>query len=110
PYGVLPNTYRNGVFKEFRDVIKDLDLVFVGRLVLDKGVVGLIEGMGELGRAGFRPRLSIVGDGPERPAILRRVGELDLGPQVTFTGIKTGSELARFVARHRVMAVPWRLA
>src|SRR6516165_9519643 len=107
---VIPNTYRSDVFKEYSDVIKDLDIVFVGRLVSDKGVIGLIEAMGELGRAGFRPRLSIVGDGPERPAILRRVGELDLGPQVTFTGTKTGSDLARFVARHRVMAVPSRLA
>src|SRR5262249_51889698 len=31
-------------------------------------------------------------------------------PQVTFTGVKTGSDLARFVARHRVMAVPSRWA
>jgi len=107
---VIPNTYRSDVFKECSDVIKDLDIVFVGRLVSDKGVIDLIEAMGELGQAGFRPRLSIVGDGPERPAILRRVGELDLGPQVTFTGIKTGSNLARFVARHRVMAVPSRWA
>jgi glycosyltransferase involved in cell wall biosynthesis len=107
---VIPNTYRSDVFKEYSDVIKDLDIVFVGRLVSDKGVIGLIEAMGELGRAGFRPRLSIVGDGPERPAILRRVGELDLGPRVTFTGVKTGSDLARFVARHRVMAIPSRLA
>ena len=107
---VIPNTYRRDVFKEYSDVIKDLDIIFVGRLVSDKGVSDLIEAMGELGRAGFRPRLSIVGDGPERPAILTRIGELDLGPQVTFTGVKTGSDLARFVARHRVMAVPSRWA
>ena len=107
---VIPNTYRSSVFKEYSDVIKDLDIVFVGRLVSDKGVSDLIEAMGELGRGSFRPRLSIVGDGPERPAILTRVGELGLGPQVTFTGVKTGSDLARFVARHRVMAIPSRWA
>ena len=107
---VIPNSYRAEIFKEYRDVIKDLDIVVVGRLVSDKGVSDLIEAMGELGRAGFRPRLSIVGDGPERPAILTRVEGLGLGPQVTFTGVKRGSELARFVARHRVMAVPSRWA
>jgi glycosyltransferase involved in cell wall biosynthesis len=107
---VIPNAYRGDIFKEYSDVIKDLDIVVVGRLVSDKGVIDLIEAMGELGRAGFRPRLSIVGDGPERPAILTRVGELDLGRQVTFIGVKTGSDLARFVARHRVMAVPSRVA
>ena len=91
-------------------MIKDLDIVFVGRLNSDKGVSDLVEAMGHLGQAGFRPRLSIVGDGPERSAIVTKVGELDLGRQVTFTGIKTSSELARFVARHRVMAVPSRWA
>jgi glycosyltransferase involved in cell wall biosynthesis len=107
---VIPNTYRAEIFKEYSDVSKDLDIVFVGRLVSDKGVSDLIEAMRELGRAGFRPHLSIVGDGPERSATVTRVEELGLERQVTFTGLKTGSELARFVARHRVMAVPSRWA
>ena len=107
---VIPNTYRAEVFKEYGDVGRDLDIVFVGRLVSDKGSADLIEALGQLGQTGFRPRLSLVGDGPERTAILTRVGELGLGPQVTFTGIKRGSDLARFVARHRVMAVPSRWA
>jgi glycogen(starch) synthase len=107
---VIPNTYRGDVFKEYSDVSRDLDIVFVGRLVSDKGVPDLIDALGELCQAGFRPRLSIVGDGPERTAILSKVGELGLEQQVTFHGIKRGAELARFVARHRVMAVPSRWA
>jgi glycosyltransferase involved in cell wall biosynthesis len=107
---VIPNTYRSDVFKEYSDVSRDLDIVFVGRLVSDKGVSDLIDALGQLGRAGCRPRLSIVGDGPERAAILARVRVLGLGQQVTFTGTKHRSDLARFVARHRVMAVPSRWA
>ena len=107
---VIPNSYRIEIFKEHCDVTRDLDIVFVGRLVSDKGVTDLIDALGQLGQAGFRPRLSIVGDGPERQAILTRVGELDLGSQVTFTGTKLGSDLARFVARHRVLAIPSRWA
>jgi glycogen synthase len=107
---VIPNCYRAEIFKDYVDVIKDLDIVFVGRLVSDKGVSDLIEAMGELGRAGFRPRLSIVGDGPERPAFLTKVQELGLASQVTFTGVKRGSDLAKFVARHKVIAVPSRWA
>jgi glycosyltransferase involved in cell wall biosynthesis len=107
---VIPNTYRTEIFKDYDDVIKDLDIVFVGRLVSEKGVPDLIDALGQLSREGFRPRLSIVGDGPERPGILARVDALGLGPQVTFTGIKRGSELAKFIARHRVMAVPSRCA
>ncbi len=105
---VIPNTYRAEIFKEYSDVIRDLDIVFVGRLVSDKGVSDLIDALDQLGQAGFRPRLSIVGDGPERQGISTRVRELGLGSQVTFTGTKLGSDLARFVARHRVMAVPSR--
>jgi glycogen(starch) synthase len=107
---VIPNTYRTEIFKDYDDVVRDLDIVFVGRLVSDKGVTDLIDALGELGKAGFRPRLSIVGDGPERPLILTKVEALGLEPQVTFTGTKVGSDLARFVARHRVMAVPSRWA
>lgn len=107
---VIPNTYRTEIFKEYSDVIRDCDIVFVGRLVSEKGVTDLIDALGQLGQAGFRPRLSIVGDGPERPAISTKVKALGLGRQVTFTGIKRGSELARFVARHRVLAVPSRCA
>jgi len=107
---VIPNSYRSEIFKEYGDVRKDLDIVFVGRLVSDKGVTDLIDALGQLGQADFRPRLSIVGAGPERPLILARVEALGLGRQVTFTGTKRDSELARFVARHRVMAVPSRWA
>ena len=107
---VIPNTYRAEIFKDYRDVARDLDIVFVGRLVSEKGVTDLIDALGQLGQLGFRPRLSIVGDGPERPVILKRVEALSLGPQVIFTGVKRGSDLARFIARHRVMAVPSRCA
>jgi glycogen synthase len=105
---VIPNAYRSDVFREYSDVSRDLDIIFVGRLVSDKGVTDLIDALGQLGQTGFRPRLSIVGDGPERAAILRRVRELGLEQQVTFTGMKHGCELARFLTRHRVMAVPSR--
>jgi glycogen synthase len=88
----------------------DLDIVFVGRLVSDKGICDLIDALGHLGQTNFRPRLSIVGEGPERPTILNRITEIGLASQVTFTGTTHGSDLARFVARHRVMAVPSRWA
>jgi glycogen(starch) synthase len=107
---VIPNSYRAEVFKEYSEVVRDLDIVFVGRLVSDKGVSDLIDALGELGQIGFRPRLSIVGDGPERPIIMKRVAQLGLESQVTFTGIKSGRELAKVIARHRVMAVPSRWA
>jgi glycogen synthase len=106
----IPNTYRSEIFKEYRDVNRDIDIIFVGRLVAEKGAVDLLEALNYLGQAGLRPQLSIVGDGPEFPALVRKVDELDLRRQVSFTGIKRGLDLAKFIARHRIMAVPSRWA
>lgn len=105
---VISNTYRSDVFKEYTDVSRDLDIVFVGRLVSDKGVADLIDAVAQLNQVGFRPRLSIVGDGPERQAMSAKVETLGLGERVTFFGAKQSAELGRLVARHRVMAVPSR--
>jgi len=105
---VVPNAYRTEIFKQFDDVVQDLDIIFVGRLVSSKGVADLIDVLRQLAGDGIRPRLSIVGDGPERAEIEQKVNELGLAQQVTFTGSKSGIELARFVARHRVMSVPSR--
>lgn|SRR5262249_52977917 len=107
---VIPNTYRSEIFRELSDVPKDLDIVFVGRLVPDKGIEDALRALSELGQEGLRPRLSIVGDGPDAPVVERKVRELGLGQQVSLIGIKHGVELARIVARHRIMVVPSRWA
>jgi glycosyltransferase involved in cell wall biosynthesis len=106
----IPNTYRSEIFREFSDVEKDLDIVFVGRLVAEKGASDLLDAVSYLGKAGLRPRLSIVGDGPEYQALVCRVEELGVSKQVAFMGVKRGTELARFIARHRIMVVPSRWA
>jgi glycogen synthase len=110
PSVVIPNTYRSEFFREFSNIDKDLDIVFVGRLVSDKGVSDLIESLAYLRRDNFRPRLSIVGDGPERVPILKKIESLGLRSQVELTGKKSGTDLAMYLARHRVMAVPSRWA
>jgi glycogen synthase len=107
---IVPNAYRSEIFREYDDVIRDLDIVFVGRLVSDKGVIDLIDSIKHLRERGLHAQLSIVGQGPELPAIVKRVSELNVSAQVSFAGTKSGVDLARFVARHRVMAVPSRCA
>ena len=105
---VVPNTYRSEVFREYSDVTKDRDIIFVGRLVSDKGVADLIDAMQYLRETGVRPQLSIVGNGPELSAILKQIDTLGLKTQVSLTGAMRGLELARFLARHHIMAVPSR--
>jgi glycogen synthase len=105
---VIPNTYRSEIFKEFPEIIKDLDIVFVGRLVSEKGVEDAIDALSQLRQEGLRPQLSIVGDGPYAPVVVEKVKQLGLGQQVSFIGIKRGLDLAKLVARHRVMVLPSR--
>jgi glycosyltransferase involved in cell wall biosynthesis len=110
PSVTIPNTYRSEIFTEYGDVSRDLDIVFVGRLVSDKGVIDVIDALRHLGERGLRPTLSIVGHGPELSTIKERVSECGVGCQVSFVGTKSGPDLARFMARHRVMTVPSRWA
>jgi glycogen synthase len=107
---VIPNSYRGEFFKIYNDVEQSMDIVFVGRLVSDKGVADLIDALRLLRDANYRPRLSIVGDGPEKENIDQRIRRFGLETQVTFAGMKSGTDLARFIGRHRVMAVPSRWA
>ena len=105
---VIPNTYRSEIFKEYREITKDLDVVFVGRLVPEKGLEDVLDALSQLDKEGLRPRLSIVGDGPDAPFIARKVRELGLDRQVNLAGVERGLELAKFIARHRIMVVPSR--
>lgn len=63
-------------------------LVYAGRLSAEKGVAQLLEALSLLRREGFSPlpRLTLVGDGPERDRLSRRVQELGLAERVEFAG------------------------
>ena len=62
------------------------EVICVGRLVPVKGYVILIEACAKLVRAGRPLLLRIVGDGPDRPNLQRRVDELNLSSSVIFHG------------------------
>jgi glycogen synthase len=94
--------------QEFRDLGEDFrtkDIVFVGRLVSDKGCDLALRSLGILKAQGLRPSFTVVGDGPEGPALKRLAGELGLNEQVTFLGAMREGR-GEEVARHRVMVVP----
>src|SRR5207302_7687109 len=54
----------------------------------EKGVAQLVQAVARLEREGFRPlpRVTLIGDGPERGALERLVGELACGGTITFAG------------------------
>jgi glycosyltransferase involved in cell wall biosynthesis len=61
-------------------------LLYVGKLVGTKRVDILIEAVARLRDRGLHPRLTLVGDGPERGALSARAAALDVGDRVCFCG------------------------
>jgi len=59
-------------------------ILIVGRLSGEKDHLTLLEAIH--GMKGIAPHLVIVGEGPERPRIEKRIQQLDLASRVTFTG------------------------
>ena len=105
---VIPNAYRSDVFRVMPHVRRDRDLVFVGRLVSDKGADVLLDALGLLKTRGLTPRLTIVGDGPEMSSLRAQALNLKLDGEVVFAGVKRDEELAEVLNAHRIMVVPSR--
>jgi glycosyltransferase involved in cell wall biosynthesis len=106
PSVVVENSYDDTRFRPLQGVARDRELLFVGRLVSDKGCIDLIEA---LARMRHRPaRLTVVGDGPEAPSLRRESARLGLEDRVRFVGQVTGEALVEAYNRHRVAVVPSR--
>lgn len=108
PSTVINNGYRDWQFRVLPNMDRRRDLVFVGRLVSDKGVDVLLDALGILARRGRVPTLAVVGEGPERPALHAQAQRLGLADQVRFLGTQTGEDLVRILNEHRIMVVPSR--
>jgi glycosyltransferase involved in cell wall biosynthesis len=90
----------------FRDLVpwedRRGDFVFVGRLGPGKGVPVLLRALAMVPAA----RLTLVGDGPDREALVRQAGELDLSARVQFAGRQPQDECNNLLNAHRVAVFP----
>ncbi len=105
---IIPDPYEADVFHVRNQIPRNRDLVFVGRLVSDKGVDVLLRALDHLGDRGIYPTLTIVGDGPERAKLEMLAGRSKQGSQIQFHGQRTGEELSVILNQHRVLVVPSR--
>lgn len=107
---VIGNPFDEKVFCRMPNVARDKMLIFVGRLVSDKGVDLLLQAVRLLRDNGSSPDLTIVGNGPEETNLRKLAADLDLDRHVTFTGQKCGTALAEILNQHRILVVPSRWA
>jgi glycosyltransferase involved in cell wall biosynthesis len=103
----IGNPYNDEVFANLQSPAREKELIFVGRLVSDKGADLLLEALTCLDS---KPRLTIAGDGPERVRLEKQATDLKLEAQVDFIGNQTSSELAKILNEHQILVVPsrWR--
>jgi glycosyltransferase involved in cell wall biosynthesis len=103
---IIPNPYQEEIFYEMPDIPRHKELVFLGRLVSDKGVNLLLNALGNLKQLGITPQLTIIGNGVEEANLRQQVKQLDLVTQVDFAGVKAGHELAQLLNAHKILVVP----
>jgi glycosyltransferase involved in cell wall biosynthesis len=106
PCYVIPSPYNHSAYQQSNYGVRRGDLVFVGRLVSDKGVDVALRALALLKPVGLKPHLTIIGDGPERNALAALVGKLGISDQVTFTGIIPATEVANILNQHKILLVP----
>lgn len=97
PSIIAPNFLRDPGFSESSGY--DGDLISIGTLEPRKNQSYQLELLAALREQGVFPRLTIVGDGPDRAMLERQVATLQLSQQVSFLGaVKCAANL---VTRHR---------
>ncbi len=106
PARVIPNPYQNTIFTKPEGVHRERDLVFLGRLVSDKGCNVFVEALAILRNEGLAPTATVIGDGPERGALEAQVKKHGLGDKLVFTGALSAMDLPAELARHQILVVP----
>jgi glycosyltransferase involved in cell wall biosynthesis len=108
PASVISNPYRDDLFFRESFGVRDRDLIFLGRLVRDKGADILLDALRLLREQNFLPKLTIVGNGPELANLREMVEKFELVEQIVFLGTQTGKVLVELLNRHRIIVVPSR--
>jgi glycosyltransferase involved in cell wall biosynthesis len=96
----VDNTFYDGVRGQF----DPSSIIFVGRLVKQKGVHTLLQALSLLRNRGVDARLTIVGDGPELTQLQRIATEQHL--PVSFLGKKTPREIRELLRYTAVLCAP----
>ncbi len=102
PSGVRPGQWAQERADPFPEVRRPR-VLFVGRLAFQKGVITLVEAAARLTQDA---EVLLVGDGPDRAAVQRRIAELGLQDRVRLTGFKPHDEVPAVLRHGDVLVLP----
>jgi glycosyltransferase involved in cell wall biosynthesis len=108
PYGIGlpdPEAGRAGRPERAARAMVPFTVLFVGRLVARKGVSILLEAARRLAPAA-EIRVSVIGDGPERPALEAQIARDGLGGVVELRGRVSSTELVKAYQHAGVLVLP----
>jgi glycogen(starch) synthase len=109
PSHVIGSAYSDALFPTTeRSSSRAKDILFVGRLIEDKGASDLVAALEQLRARGMKLSASIIGDGAERQAIERRLDQSKLRSSVAMLGSQPPEETAQAMREHRILVVPSR--
>lgn len=101
------NPYDAEVFYLKHEPRGEKTLLFVGRLVPEKGIMDLLTAMVHLRESyGLQPRLTIVGDGPLKKEVSQYVARSGLAAHVELIGERRGEPLSKQFNSHEVAVIP----
>lgn len=105
---IINDPYDGDKFRVRGDLPRDKDLVFVGRLVSDKGVDLLLHAVAMLKKKTVNPNVTIIGNGPEHDNSINLTKNLGLTDNVDFAGNLKDDDLTRALNAHKIAVVPSR--
>lgn len=102
PSGVRPGQWAGRPVDPFPGLARPR-VLFVGRLAFQKGVITLVEAASRLSEDA---QVVLVGDGPDRAAVERRIVELGLQDRVTLTGFLPHAQIPAVLRHGDVLVLP----
>ncbi len=109
PSTIVGNPFSDQVYTNPGQIPRYRELVYLGRLVSDKGVDTLLHALKRLRERQLFPKLTIIGSGSEEGPLRELARELGIDGQITFTGSKQPEQIARLLSAHQVLVVPSRM-
>jgi glycosyltransferase involved in cell wall biosynthesis len=106
---VVHSPYQATAFTNLHLPRTPASVLFVGRLVSDKGADLLVDAFAQVVKQVPLATLTICGAGHERQALERQVAQLGLQASVTFAGAVSSQKLVQLMNTHLVVAIPSRV-
>jgi len=103
---VIPNFFSPPINKRFDRTDDSFTILYVGRIIQEKGVDVLINAFSRIVSRNQKIKLVIVGDGEEIITLKKLVQKLELTNQVVFTGFVDGTKRFDYYSKADVFVHP----